>query len=380
MPAGSRIAFLDNLRTFTIFLVVVCHAGLVYESSGAGAWFWIVDDPATNDLCGLVNLVLDIFMMPILFFLSGYLAPASLRKRTAWAFIKAKAARLIVPWVVCVLTLIPLFKVVFLHSRGLPQEHWTTYFHVSNGIISQSWLWFLPVLFCFNVLYLLLSKARIKVPGLSLKTAVLGAFLIGFAYSVAIDTLGLRGWTKIGVLDFQNERLLIYLMVFLLGTLAFRQQVFDAKPEGKTLYIIANALAWVPVMAYISFLLYPWLHPGRFIVNEIADRLILWFSFQLALLCLMYLTIETFRRYLSRQGRLSQELGRNSYGVYLIHVIVTGGFATLMLNLAIPSVLKYAILAASTFVASHLIVSVVRRIPALSQLRFGPYAALPAEG
>jgi fucose 4-O-acetylase-like acetyltransferase len=219
----QRIHFLDNLRTFIISLVVLCHAGGVYESSGIWASFWIVDDPATNNQSGLVNIVLDIFMMPTLFFISGYLAPASLEGGKKWAFIKAKSRRLLLPWIIAVLTLIPLYKVIFLYSRGLPQEHWTTYFHLSNGIFSQSWLWFLPVLFLFNILYVLLSKARIRVPDISLKSAILRAFLLGFIYSLAMDILGLEGWTKIGVLDFQNERLLIYFMAFLLGALCFKQ-------------------------------------------------------------------------------------------------------------------------------------------------------------
>ena len=39
---GNRIYFLDNLRTFMIFLVVIYHAGGVYESSGIWASFWLV--------------------------------------------------------------------------------------------------------------------------------------------------------------------------------------------------------------------------------------------------------------------------------------------------------------------------------------------------
>ncbi|UCE46608.1 MAG: hypothetical protein JSW47_13415 [Phycisphaerales bacterium] len=74
---GNRIYFLDNLRTFMIFLVVLCHAGGVYESSGTWASFWIIDDPSTNNLSGLIFLISDIFMMPIIFFISGFFAPLS---------------------------------------------------------------------------------------------------------------------------------------------------------------------------------------------------------------------------------------------------------------------------------------------------------------
>ncbi len=69
--AGNRIYFLDNLRTFMIFLVVLIHAGGVYESSGIWAFFWIVDDPSTNNLAGILFLILDIFVMPTIFLISG---------------------------------------------------------------------------------------------------------------------------------------------------------------------------------------------------------------------------------------------------------------------------------------------------------------------
>jgi surface polysaccharide O-acyltransferase-like enzyme len=376
---GNRVHFLDNLRTFMIFLVVLYHAGGVYEASGLWGYFWIVDDPATNNMSGLLGLILDIFVMATVFFISGYLAPASLKRKSGWAFARAKFNRLILPWIVAVLTLIPLYKVVFLYSRNLPQENWTTYFHWSNGIWSQNWLWFLPVLFLFNILYLLLSKARIRIPTLSVKGAVLGTFLIGFVHSVCMDIFGLRGWTKIGLLDFQNERVLIYFMFFLLGALCFRRKVFAAKPEGTTLYIIVNSLNWVPITIYIAFLLYPWFKPGESIVSPIIDRLIVWFCFHVSLFCLMYVMIETFRRYQDRQGKIRDELNENSYFVYIIHVIVMGGIALIMLNTAIPSLLKHVVLTVSTFAASNLIVSLLRKVSASSQSRIGESGIMPGQ-
>ncbi len=360
LDSRDRIHFLDNLRTFTVFLVVLCHAGGVYESSGIWASFWIVDDPATNDLSGLLNLILDIFMMPTLFFVSGYLAPASLQTKNAWPFLKSRFKRLMIPWIIAALTLLPVYKIIFLDSRNLPQEHWTTCFHWSNGIWCQNWLWFLPVLFAFNILYLLLSRATTSAPRISLKGAILGAFVVGLVYSVTMDIAGFRGWTHTVLLDFQNEKLLIYFMAFLLGALCFTRKVFDAKPKGKKLYIFVNATNWIPITSYIVFLFFPWLNPGRHIVSEFADTLILWLSYQLALLSLVYLMIETFRRYVHKPGTLWKELNANSYSVYIIHVIVMGGFALALRDTALPSLWKYLILTASTFVASNLIVSLLR--------------------
>ena len=243
----------------------------------------------------------------------------------------------------------------------MPQENWTTYFHWSNGIWSQNWQWFLPVLFLFNVLYLLFSSSKIRIPNMSLKGAVLGVFLIGFVYSVGMDMFGLRGWTKTVWLDFQNERLLIYFMAFLLGAHCFRRKVFDVKPESKMLYAIVNSIDWIPITVYIFFLLYPWFKPGHYIVSQLIHRLILWLSYQLSLLCLVYVMIETFRRYFDKPTKVWRELNRNSYGVYIIHVIVIGGVALVLLHTAIPSLWKYLLLTVSTYVASNLIVSLCRK-------------------
>ncbi|UCF05238.1 MAG: acyltransferase family protein [bacterium] len=134
----NRIYWLDNLRTFMIFLVVLLHAGLVYERRGFGAFFWIVDDPSTNNVSEIINSIIDIFVMPTVFFISGYFTPLSMKNKKGWAFLSSRFKRLMIPWIIAVLTLMPLYKIIFLYSRNLPQQSWTTYFHWNNGIFSQS--------------------------------------------------------------------------------------------------------------------------------------------------------------------------------------------------------------------------------------------------
>ena len=358
---GNRIHWMDNLRTIIILLVVLYHVGGVYEAAGLWGWFWIVDDPATITWVGILGIVFDIFMMPTLFFVSGYLTPASLKNKSGWEFLKGKFKRLMIPWVIAVFTLIPLYKVIFLYSRNLPQENWTTYFHITNPN-SQNWLWFLPLLFVFNLLYLLLSKANIRFPNLSLKSAIAGIFVIGFGYSFVIGgMLGFRSWTLTPLIDFENERLLVYFMMFLLGVYYFRQNAFAELPRSKTLYTVVSSVAWIPVTVHIFARLYPIFYPEGFAITPIY-RLIWWISFDFSLLCLVYVMVESFRRYFDRTGRIWGELNRNSYGVYIIHVIVIGVFGTLLLNLTLPALVKYPLLIVSTYVASNLVVSVYRSL------------------
>lgn len=351
----NRIYFLDNVRTFMIFLVVLIHAGGVYESTGLWGFFWIVDDPATHALPGHLFLIVDIFVMSTIFFVSGYLTPPSLKKKNGWLFIKSKFKRLMIPWIIAVLTLIPLYKVIFLYSRSMPQQNWTTYFHWSNGIWNMNWLWFLPVLFLFDVLYVSFSSIKIKRPNVTLKTAVWITFLFGFVYSFFMDVFNLQGWTKTILMDFQNERLFIYFLIFMLGSQCYHQKIFDAKWKNKKLYIFIICTAWIPILIYRIFYLKSMMMSNNLVFSEMVDTVVLWFSFHLSLFCLLYLMINTFRIFLDKQGKISIELNNNSYNVYIIHTIVLGAIALTMLNTAIPSLLKYFVLTVSTYAVSNLI-------------------------
>jgi len=352
---------MDNLRTITILLVLLYHVGGVYEAGGLWGWFWIVDDPDTISWVGIVGIVFDIIVMPIMFFVSGYLTPASLQSKSGWEFIKGKFKRLMIPWVIAVFTLIPLYKFIFMYSRGLPQEQWSTYFHITNPN-SQNWLWFLPVLFAFDMLYLLLSKIKIKMPDISIKSAVFWTFLIGLLYSFGIGYLvDFRGWTLTPIIDFENERLLVYFLAFLLGALCFHKNAFVEIPKSKTLYTVANSVAWLPITVHIFARLWPFFDPEGFAITPLY-RLIFYLSFHLSLVCMVYIMIESFWRYLDKTGRTWSELNKNSYGVYIIHVIVIGIFGTLLLNLDLPALVKYPLLIISTYLGSNLLVSAYRSL------------------
>ncbi len=355
----GRIHWMDNLRSVIILLVVMYHVGGVYEAAGLWGWFWIVDDPSTITWVGILGIMFDVLVMPTMFFISGYLTPFSLTSRSSWEFVKGKARRLMLPWLVAVVTLIPTYKFIFLYSRGLPQEDWTTYFHLTNPN-SQNWLWFLPVLFLFNMIYLLLSKTKWQFPNISIKATITGIFFIGLLYSFGMGSwLGMRSWTLTPILDFENERLFIYFMMFLLGALCFKRDAFTVLPASKKLYNIFNGIAWIPITGHIFVRLIPFFYPEGFATTPLF-KVIWWLSFNLSLLVLMYVMIETFWRYFNKTGKIWNELNKNSYGVYIIHVISIGIFGTLLLNTSLPALVKYFALIILTYGVSNLLVSLYR--------------------
>ena len=244
----TRVYFLDNLRTFLILLVVILHAGMTYEQGFDS--FWIVSDPAKWDAIALVRMYLDLFVMFMMFFISGYFISNSLQHKSSWEFIKSKFKRIMIPWIIAVFTLIPAYKAIFLFARGLPQEELVSYFHIFQRTgtdlaffannPTQNWLWFLPVLFLIQVVYLLLYKTNVLKIRISLKTAVVLTVLIGVIYSMIISETGLKGWTHSPIFDFQNERLLVYFMSFLLGSLCNKVNVFVGEKPNYKIYIASN--------------------------------------------------------------------------------------------------------------------------------------------
>ena len=371
----TRIYFLDNLRTFMIFLVIVLHAGIVYEPILENVW--IVVDPDQNSSIGLIRMYLDIFVMFTMFFVSGYFIPDSLKSKNTWGFLKSKFKRVMIPWIVAVFTLIPAYKFIFLYSRGLPQQEWYTYFHLferAGGNLgfyadnpTMGWLWFLPVLFLFQVLYLVLAKTNVFSIKISLRTGVILTFATGIIYSMVISSMGLRGWFHTPILHFQSERLLVYFMVFLLGSLCYKLNVFESNIKNKKYYIWSNIVLTLSLSVFTAVALnffFNMIEAGRnyFFVSDTVDRVIYYSTSLLSMFSFLYIFIHIFRFRLNKTSSLFSELSKNSYAVYVIHIVVIGVFALMLLNVSMPGIVKFFILTILTFVVSNILVSAYRAI------------------
>lgn len=132
--------------------------------------------------------------------------------------------------------------------------------------------------------------------------------------------------------------------------------MFTKNPPRKLLYNISNGIAWIPVTLHIFARLYPFFYPENFSVTPVY-RFVWWVSFDLSLLALLYLTLGTFWRYFNKPGIIWNQLNQNSYGVYIIHVIMIGIFGTLLMKTGLPALAKYLALIVLTYVFSNLMVT-----------------------
>jgi peptidoglycan/LPS O-acetylase OafA/YrhL len=322
-------------------------------------------------------MYLDLFVMATLFFISGYFITGSIRRKNTLDYIKSKFKRIMIPWIIAVITLIPAYKAIFLYSRGLPQEEWYSYFHFfqrtggnpwfySDNPV-QNWLWFLPVLFTFQLLFLALSKIDFSNLKISIRIGVIITAILGVIYGLFISSAGLSGWYHSWIFHFQRERLLIYFMIFLLGALCYRHKVFENTSKNRKRYIIVNVVLMMTLGVFTAVALnifFNIIEPERnfYFVSEFVDSMLYFTSSMISILGFMYVLIHVFRFNFNKTNGLMNQLNKSSYSVYIIHVIIMGIIAMILVNMNIPAIIKYLILAILTFVVSNLLIYVYQEI------------------
>ena len=120
---SGRIPYFDWLRVLAVAGVVVFHAVLPFANVG-----WWVSNISGSDVLKAVVPLVDAFGLALLFLLAGASAKFALQKRSVTAFLKERAMRLLVPFVVG-------FPLVV-----LPVGYVTA---VASGLVSGSFLDFL---------------------------------------------------------------------------------------------------------------------------------------------------------------------------------------------------------------------------------------------
>ena len=104
----DRLFFFDHLRYLMIFFVILIHSAAAY--SNIVPWWYVRDLEVKSGLFfDVILIVIDVFAMPILFFIAGYFMLSSLQKRGAVLFIKNKFKRLGIPWLLGVTLAGPVF-------------------------------------------------------------------------------------------------------------------------------------------------------------------------------------------------------------------------------------------------------------------------------
>ncbi|MEI8333287.1 MAG: acyltransferase family protein [Chloroflexota bacterium] len=363
-----RLYFLDNLRAFVIVMVIVLHASITYMVYAPE--FWYVLDPDRSVVFTMLVLVVDVPLMPIMFFVAGYFALPSLARRGPSGFIREKVVRLAIPWAFAVVFLAPLATYMTYVSRGVPTgylQFWTTDFW--GPMFQQSVYWFLGVLFALFVLLVWAYAAsprlqatvpRVEQPRPRLFVAFIALTAAGSV--LASPYFGLDDWKPISVLFVvQPARIAFYAGYFILGIYAERRGWFTATGFRPDL----GPWGWGCVLSGIAYLAFR-MGGTPVAVPERAVASLLFATFCLAALIA---GVALFQRWVNGAGPAWRTLAANSFGIYYVHPLILYPLAWVLVPVSVPAVVKATLLVVVTLAGSLAVSALVlRRLPGLRRV------------
>lgn len=329
MTDQERLYYLDNLKVFLIFLVIVHHVGQAYGATGGG---WPYSYP--GDRVQALRLFFRFnasFFMGLFFFISGYFLPSSFDRRGARKFITDKLIRFGIPLLLMALFILPVMEYAkYVHYTAPigfadfyigPWLGFTPQAADHHRLFNFAHLWFVEHLLVYSILYaairmLLQSSMRpalrpgsrtVQLHAVILYIVALGAVthLMRTSWGFPIDRWIFLG----GFIQAEPAHIPQYLSLFVFGILAYRYSFLDsiARPH--------NLLWFVPGLGLYIITIIQFFSAGRPYFN------FLW-EYREAILCVGVCIglLALFKTYFNRTGRLLQMLAGNAYGAYVFHV------------------------------------------------------------
>ena len=329
ISTNKRVLFFDQIRALMIALVIAIHVvplaftsgwiGVRVPTTGSPDAFFVVAGSFFAYFC-------NTFFMCMLFLISGYFVPRSVHKKGIARYLKDRLLRIGVPFLVGLL-LINNASVLLGRlspSSPLAELSWNTL--PFNSVMA---LWFLVVLFIFDLLYCTWVSLRgnrfsvdASVPTPQLHSWIISAFVLGILEVVMLGQKDL--WvalvrSPLNGLGAQGMHIFTYAFLFFLGCKASFHQWLERLDSHLVVrwfrFSLALALCFLAIALVLTFngsmssesgklvLLSALLSP--FMGWGIIAYLLLWFQHNE-----------------HRCGQWLATAGVDSFGAYVIHSLV----------------------------------------------------------
>jgi glucans biosynthesis protein C len=382
--AGSSLA-LHNLRAVVILVVLAFHAVLAYvqwipESAGGFndppyRWraFPIVDSHRFFGF-DLFCAWQDVFLMSLMFLLSGLFVWPSLQRKRSFGFVRDRLRRLGLPFVFGVLVLIPIAVYpAYLATGGDPSMQVYLQHYVALPFLPNGQLWFLWQLLALNFVVVGLNwiaPGAISALGrwsgrAGKRPAVYFSVLIAISAIVYIP-LALAftpwEWSNSGLLSVQWCRPLLYGVYFFAGVgigaagidvgLVAADGALGRRWKLWLAVALASLFLWMGVTALTLD------GPAPFAI-EIAAGL----CFVVACAAGCFFVIASSLRFGTTPSAGLDSLSTNAYSLYLVHYDFVVWLQYALLGAALFALVKGIIVFCGTVALSWLTILLVNRIP-----------------
>ena len=363
--AQPREHFWDALRAFLMLLGIPYHVALSYRP---GQDFIVHSGQGVRGFAELAA-GLHLFRMPAFFVIAGYFALLLLARREPGAWLKGRFIRLGVPFLTCIVTLVPAMN-LFCELSNLPWHAAVRSWRENSLSSGGYWvrhLWFIIVLLYFSTIATALTaifpglKAGLVPPRIdcwaarNFVPALLGAgVLIG-----GWEALALEAFYRVGLATNLPQQILrldeaiIFAPWFVLGCVLVRARATLARTAR-----FCGATSVVAVVTTVAWLL---VHKD---VPPMAERFIGTF----AALATTQVLVAAARSLLDRPIPLVRRLTDASFVIYLFHLPLITLFVWLAQPLPVPPLAKAVTIMALTFALSYALWLAIGRIRSMSLL------------
>ncbi|MBR5656728.1 MAG: acyltransferase [Prevotella sp.] len=345
----KRLYYLDNLKVCLTILVIMHHAGQAYGNGGGWAYTpsnpaefmpWIWHFFSTNAA----------FFMGLYFFISGFFVPRSFDKQGTKLFIQKKLLRL-----------------------GVPLLFMGAIISVLSGKIEIGHMWFVESLLVFCLIYALIRHSMFNQHSLSQsrernvqcsKPTIIGlltvALLMGIGSHFIRQVSPQDNWIwPFGIIPLPMEpaHYLQYVMMFVLGILAYRFQWLDkmSNVTGLTALLIGIALA-----------------VGNYLRDGGAWNAFVWqwFGIYESLMCIFisFGLIWFFRQFVSATSRFWQWCAAQSYGAYVFHLLLMIMLQNVVDGIWMGAFGKFIFIGVVTTILSFPLTWMVKMIPGVKRV------------
>lgn len=342
MPSAIRRYDIDWLRVIAIGLLLLYHVSIGFQRWGIMIGF--ITNGESWDALWPPMTMLNVWRIPLLFFVSGMGVCFAIRKRNWKQLLKERTIRILVPFIFGIFTIVPL-------QIFLVQKFYN--FDLSYNA-NPAHLWFLGNIFAYVVILLpvffylkanqesrvvlWLKKALSNPLGLLL---VIAAFIVeALLVNPAIYEMYAMTWHG-----------------FFLGLVAFFFGfcfVLSGSPFWNMI------LKWRWVFLSLAILLYTYrLYEIRVPDFQIAIESNLW----------IFSVFGFGYKYLNRPSRILNYLSQAAYPIYIVHMLFLFLASFVIFPLGIPVQLKFSIVLLFTFIGSFAFYEFfIRRIPFIRPL------------
>jgi len=378
MEKPSRLFFVDNLRTFTIILVLLQHLAITY--GGSGLWYYKEGQlPAPESYVSLAfTCVNQAFFMGLLFMLAGYFTPASFDRKGPRQFFFDRLTRLWLPVGVFIFLIDPFMQYALISAGVLPsptplpmtaQDFLGLFTNPFNGL-GFGPLWFIEALFYFTVIY---AGFRLVFRSPSKSHPIPRNPIIAlFAVALGAVSFLVRIWLPIGYVlnpfGFQVPFFPQYIALFIVGVIAFKGNwlLYMPTQTGRLWLRIASLLLviWLGALTYVAATGTISSFFGGF---NLQTAFYAFWEQSFAVSVAIGLTMM-FREKANTQSRLLKLLSDNSYAAYILQAPILVGLSLSLSAVRMPLTLKFFAVAPIGVVLCFAIAYLCRKVPGVDRV------------